>query len=263
MLHRDDPDGLIVIAQPAHAWVSGQLARAWGNATVGPVTPREAVCLGAEQHDVGWVEWEAAPTLNPATGRPHTFMEMPLAHHLALWSGAAGRALTQGRYAALLVSLHGTGLYQRRDLTADTPADAAAVRAFLERERAWQADLLATLRADPAWAAATAPATVTRNQRLVAVWDRLSLLLCMGLRAPRTIEGVPAAQGALTLTLTPRNGDPTRVRIDPWPFATTSVTVTVEGRRLPAPYDDEAALRSALAQAPWVTIETRLEPSTT
>jgi hypothetical protein len=27
VLHRADPDGLLVIAQPAHAWVSGQPAR--------------------------------------------------------------------------------------------------------------------------------------------------------------------------------------------------------------------------------------------
>ena len=39
MLHREDPAGLVVIAQPAHAWVSGQLARAWGNARFGAVAP--------------------------------------------------------------------------------------------------------------------------------------------------------------------------------------------------------------------------------
>ncbi len=260
MLHRDDPDGLIVIAQPAHAWVSGQLARAWGNATVGVVTPWEAVCLGAEQHDVGWVAWEAAPTLNSATGRPHTFMEMPLAHHLTLWSSAAERALTQGRYAALLVSLHGTGLYERRDLARDTPADAVAVCAFLEHERAWQAALLATLRADPVWAAAAAPAVVARNQRLVAVWDQMSLWLCMGLRATRTVQGVPATAEPLPLTLTPVDGDSARVRVAPWPFDPPAVTLTVEGRRLVGRFADEPALRTALARAPWVTIETRLEP---
>jgi hypothetical protein len=37
-------DGL-VIGQPAHAWVSGQLARAWA----GPVEPWEEVCLAASE----------------------------------------------------------------------------------------------------------------------------------------------------------------------------------------------------------------------
>lgn len=39
MLYRQDPAGLIVIGQPAHAWVAGQLARAWGNEHVGDVAP--------------------------------------------------------------------------------------------------------------------------------------------------------------------------------------------------------------------------------
>ena len=58
MLHRADPDGPIVITQPAHAWVSGQLAQAWGNEPFGDFAPREEVCLAAEQHDIGWLVWE-------------------------------------------------------------------------------------------------------------------------------------------------------------------------------------------------------------
>jgi hypothetical protein len=50
-LHREDPAGLVVIAQPTHTWVSGQLARAWGSARFGQVAPWEEICLGAEQRD--------------------------------------------------------------------------------------------------------------------------------------------------------------------------------------------------------------------
>ena len=218
MLHRDEPDGVIVISQPAHAWVAAQLARAWGNARFGAVTPREEVCLGAEQHDIGWTAWEGAPTLNPATGRPHSFTQMALATHLEIWSSAGALALRQGgRYAALLVSMHGTYLYGGRDGSRDTPAEAQAVRDFLDRERAWQAAILTSLRDDPRYAAGI-PDGVARNQRLVSVWDRLSLALCMGLRAERTVEGVPTADGATTLTLTPLDGDPARVSVHPWPF---------------------------------------------
>ena len=58
MLVRDDG---LVIGQPAHAWVSGQLARAWGNAAFPAPSPREPVCLAAEQHDVGWQDADLAP----------------------------------------------------------------------------------------------------------------------------------------------------------------------------------------------------------
>jgi hypothetical protein len=41
---------------------------AWGNKDFGAVAPFEDVCLAAEQHDIGWLNWEAAPTLNRAPG---------------------------------------------------------------------------------------------------------------------------------------------------------------------------------------------------
>ncbi|HEX5503676.1 MAG TPA: DUF3891 family protein [Thermomicrobiales bacterium] len=261
MLHRADADGLVVIGQPAHAWVSGQLARAWGNARFGAVAPREAVCLGAEQHDVGWTAWEGAPAHNPRTGRPYTFMELPTGIHLGLWSAAVPSALTQSRYAALLVSLHGTGLYERHDYARDTPEEARGVRDFLARSYALQDDLLAGLRADPAYAPHATPEVIARNRRLVAVWDALSLALCMGLGGERTYPDVPAAAGAETLVLAPLDGVPTRVAVRPWPFGADAVRLVCEGRRLPETFDDDEALRAALARAPWVTIETRLEPA--
>ena len=57
MLLVDHPDGKVAVAQPSHAWISGQLARAWG----GDMQPREEVCLAAEQHDIAWLEWERDP----------------------------------------------------------------------------------------------------------------------------------------------------------------------------------------------------------
>ena len=53
MLFREDPDGVIAIPQPSHAWLSGQMVRAWGNEVFARPAPYEDVCLGAEQHDVG------------------------------------------------------------------------------------------------------------------------------------------------------------------------------------------------------------------
>src|ERR671916_24884 len=124
MVVREHEDGLLAIGQPSHAWISGQLARAWGNERFGTVWPREEVCLGAEQHDVGMAEWDLEPELDPETGRPRSFMEMALEIHLDLWSKAPRRLRAQSRYAALLVSLHGSGLYERRDLASRPPDEA-------------------------------------------------------------------------------------------------------------------------------------------
>ena len=82
MLYRQEKQGRIAITQPMHAWLSGQLARAWGNERFGEVTPWGEVYLGAEQHDVGHTAWEQAPTLNPQTGLPYSFLEMPRHVHV-------------------------------------------------------------------------------------------------------------------------------------------------------------------------------------
>ncbi|KAA0684890.1 DUF3891 family protein [Azospirillum brasilense] len=49
MLFRDVGKDVIAIPQPSHAWLSGQLLRAWGNAvTRTRCTPARAALLSAE-----------------------------------------------------------------------------------------------------------------------------------------------------------------------------------------------------------------------
>jgi hypothetical protein len=246
VLLREDGDAVVCIGQASHAWLSGQLARAWGGAAVRPLEPREEVCLAAEQHDVGMAGWDLAPTLHPETGRPRSFLQMELAVHLRLWTAAPQRLLTQSRYAALLVSRHGTILYGRSDLSAMPAERAEPIRAFLAAGRALQAELAASL---------GVPADeLDRNGKLVFAWDWLSLALCLGWEENET-PLVPLAAGDGRLRYVPTAEGAT---LDPWPFAEPSVTVACEGLRLEGRYDDEAALHAALARAPVVRLEFRL-----
>jgi hypothetical protein len=260
VLHRADAAGLVVITQPAHAWVAGQLARAWGTARFPRPEPWEEVCVAAERHDDGWLAWEAAPTRNPATGHPFSFLELPRAEHLAIWSTAGPTVLALGRYPALLVSLHGTGLYERHD-PAQGPTD-PAVQAFLDQEQAFQTRLLTELQSDPGFAVHAAPDAIARNRRLIAVWDALSLAICGGQHDTRRIGGVPTVEGETLLSVRPESRDPTRVTVAPWQFAQQVVTLRFEGRRLPERFADEAAMRAALADAPWVSFVVRLNAAT-
>jgi hypothetical protein len=155
----DHPDGKVAVAQPSHAWISGQLARAWA----GGVHPREEVCLAAEQHDVPWLEWERDPTTDPETGYPHTFMSLDMPAKLAMWRTGPDALLAQSRYAALLVSMHGSRLY--RDL--DRSAFEDEVRATLD----------------------ATDEEIQRNHRLIWLWDSMSLALLLGWR-PWEAEGV-------------------------------------------------------------------------
>ncbi|MGH3038449.1 MAG: DUF3891 family protein [Gaiellaceae bacterium] len=244
MLHRPAADGTIVIGQPAHAWVSGQIARAWAD----PFEPWEEVCLGAEQHDIAWADWERSPELDAETGLPYTFSALPRLRRFELWSGAGELLLPQSRYAALLVSLHGT-LLEERFPTKGGEDVQRALADYLEREADFQARILDSLRGDPRYGPHATTDAVERNRELVFVWDGLSLAL---------LHGVIAERSAAGHTLAPVDGDPEHVTVAPWPFREDAVTVACEGRVLRETFADEQELRRGLASAPWTTIDTRL-----
>ena len=256
MLIREDDRGPLVIGQQSHAWLSGQLARRWGNERFGRLHPYEPVCLAAEQHDIGWGEWEQKPLLDPSSGRPRSFMEMPLDSHLAIFSEGPRRLISQSRYAALLVSMHGWRLYARRDLDRAERSDADAIRDFLAAQEQLQSELRQALQNDPATAAGADDAVIERNSMLVWTWDYLSLALCLGW-SPATAKRCPTAEGEVDLELTLEEAS---AGLDPWPFSETVVTVRCEGRRLTERFEHEGALRDALAQAPWETLEFELRP---
>ncbi len=259
MILREDSQGLIVIAQPAHAALAGQLARAWGNSSFGPCVPRQEVCLAAACHDLGWLDWESAPTLNPATGHPQAFDQVSSETHLQIWSSGPRKALALGRYVALLVSLHGTGLFGL--YTSSHEKLTEAVAAYLAGQTTFQETLLQSLRADPVYAPHATTECVSRNQAIVRTTDALSLYASIGLLQPRRIEGVPTASGTTALSMSPQDGLPTRIGVSPWPFHRASVSVTLEGRRLPQTLASDDQLRTALARAPWVTLSLEFIPA--
>ena len=234
MLVRSDD---LLVSQPAHAWISGQLARAWGNEEFPAPAPREAVCLAAEQHDVGWADADLAP-LPDTEGRPRSFMNYPRPAHVAIWRGAARRMLAQSRYAALLVSLHGTSLYERADTSGEPPAIAAAVADYLRGERELQAALAAGLD----------PGEVERNRRLIALWDRMSLRLCHDQAGVVDGIAVSAPDGDRVVTMAP------------WPFARETLEVACEARRLEHGSTEPGELAAALAAAAWVPLRWVIRP---
>ena len=217
MLLKPDGDDVLCIGQASHAWISGQMARAWAE----PFSPFEEVCLAAEQHDVGMAEWDLAPSLNAETGLPHSFTEMPLETHAALWLEAPTRLVTASVYAAALVSLHGTRLYELRDRT-------PAVSDFLSQQEAFRAGLGFT-RED-----------LEPGSTLVWIWDYLSLAALLGWEGE--VEGLRVDGPA----------------VSPWPFRDPALVVRCEARRLRDRYSDEAALHAALASAEPETLEIQL-----
>ena len=235
-----------MIGQQSHAWLAGQLARAWGNPRFGPVEPREEIVLGAAQHDLGWALADLAPRLNPDTRLPRSFVETTVAEHLAIWADAPDRLLTQSLCAALVVSLHGCALSELR--SGRGGEDTAPLLAHIAAEHARQAQLRAAL--------GLSTADSERIQRQMWAWDSLSLALCNAWQ-PFIVRGVPAAEGPLDLEL--RQRDENLFVVDPWPFEGPRVEVRCEAREL-GEQDDEAAMREALRRAAPVTLRFQLTP---
>ncbi len=232
MLLHDDGDGIVCIGQAAHSWVSGRLARRWGNDDVPPPEPLAELCLSAEQHDIGMADWDRLPELDPGTGYPMSFLELPPATHLELWTDAPEKILSQSPYAALLVSMHGHALFSERSPSAE-------IERYLRDQEQLQRDLLERIGEDPVRA--------RRNQQLVWAVDHLALV---GFFADWTPDEV--AVDAITYRSTTLG--PQHIGVEPWPFCEPEITLSYPGRRLTAKSRTAEELHGRLAAAPWVDV---------
>jgi hypothetical protein len=248
MLFRTEPSGVLAISQPAHAWISGQILRAWNEAL------GEPLLLAAEQHDIGWLDWETAPTFNPETGRPHLFREIGAAAHSPMWRQGVERALgAWGAHVALLISRHGGVIYGRyTDRHRASAADAAAAQAYLETQAPIEAAWAGMLGLDAD--------VLKKETALVALVDALSLALCGELKTPIELEAPNASGGTETLRLTERPGHPFDFVLSPWPLTKDVLTVEGEARPLPARgrFADEADMRAWLKSPERAVFSARL-----
>jgi hypothetical protein len=250
MLFRDDPGApILAISQPAHAWISGQMLRAWAE----PL--EEPLLLAAEQHDLGWLDWETQPSFDPHTGRPHLFRAVGAAQHAPMWAHGVDRALgAWGRHVALLISRHGSLIYTRYvDRHRVAEADAAAADNYRESQAALQAVWAAGLGLDAD--------RLERQSALVAASDTLSLALCGDLPTPLEVQAPDRTGGRRALRLTRRAGAGAEdFVLSPWPFRAESLVVAAEARPMPARFADEAAMRAWLAAPARVDLRARLLP---
>jgi hypothetical protein len=262
MLLRQAESGIIAIPQPNHAWLSGQLCRAWGNACFAAPTPREDVCLAAGLHDIGWLQWEAAPSFDLQTGLPREFLKVPPPVHTGIWRDGVKWAHAYGRVVALHVSLHADTLYSRFfDFNRATPEDARLVRDFLDEQHGVRAEIIASLRSDPESAADASDQNIECNRLLIAAFDWMSLKICWGIKEETLIPDVPVSADERTkLVLHPRNSEGRKLTVDPWPFTTDEVEVKAEGKLLRGRFSDANEMRQALAEAETVVVKAKLRP---
>lgn len=263
MLVRDRADTWQLVRQPDHADLSGQFAAAWGNADVEGLRNPRSMTLAATRHDDGWAVYDRRPGWDAENGRPRNFLDVPVRSHLAFYRACIQVVSEEDPYAGLMVSMHGAGIYNGRygtqpSLGLTHAAEAQEeIDAFVREQEATHAARAAELGLDEdeRWT----------NYKLLQIFDRLSLAFCLreweGSDAePFAIDPMPVdyAGGEVELRMEPLG--PWRVRLAPYPFATSPARFTVARKVLPkAPYRGNDDFRDAFfglrAELVEITVE--------
>ena len=248
MIIRKEPSGaLILMGQTDHSRFVGQLAAHWGNGDFEPPKPNDAVVRAATFHDYGWLRYETSPLIDPESGEPYPFLQMPMtAQQIASYQWALDWMADIDPYSGLIISMHRTGLWQGRYGKIKHPARrynlttlSPGVRAFIDHNEALQERQRATLDAKGVWT----------NYRLLQVWDLLGLYFCCQEPYEDHVEPVPTSYAGgdddgARMTMKPLG--PRRVAFDPYPFDVRPCRVQLSFKRVPrSTFEDVEAFRRA------------------
>lgn len=264
MIVRAERGRLRLTLQTDHAMLAGEFAGAWGGDHFAQPVPLAAVRIAAEMHDDGWEEWEREPQVMPGSGRPYDFMSLPADQHVAIYERGIRQALDRHPYAGLLVSLHGSGLYQQRygympqmTFREHDPEHRPLIDRFLAEQKALQEQLVAELGPDEE--------ALWTNYRWLQAWDLLSLFLSQGDPAERkslSLGVVPRSPGGPEEQLIVQGAAPGICTLTPWPFAADQLDLVLPVRYLPDQhYASDESFQAAFAAAPTEALAVSLVPS--
>lgn len=250
MIFQHRADGLLAITQPDHARLAGRVAEAWGGIAWRPA-PWRPLEVAAHRHDDGWAAWEASPTLNES-GEPIDFLTVPTPERVEIYRRSVDLVAGEHPHVGLLVSMHMTGLFlgrfepdAQRSIDSLQGQNRDRAESFVAQQESWRSTLLQG--ADDA-----ASATLDSQYRLLQVFDRLSLVLCM----QPVAELEETRFGYVSLhERGPLSGFDLRVRsglvvLDPYPLSIDPLKLSIAARPLPSTtFDGLDEYRRQLAQA--------------
>lgn len=235
------PEGatLLLVTQPDHAHLSGELLSLWRTGGL-PDHPRRADLLfAAREHDNGWREADAAPRWDAARDLPHDFLSLPRRERIEIWERGPCRFAAERPYAALLIARHALNLF--RDRRGEEDWD--GLLDFLED---FAASLLAGTGATREELEADYP--------LIDLADLISLAACTRRSEPVERHGT-RIEPRPPVTL--ESGE---IRLEPFPLA-GATTFRVPCRRIPRrDYRGDADLGGELAAARWGEMSVRVAP---
>jgi len=258
-----------LVTHPDHARLAGVFAEHWGNVDFGRPAPAGPVLEAVRAHDDAWADRDATPFLTHE-GRPSAFSrelvgtydsfeEIDLADYLAVRGQATEVVARRDPFAAILVSLHTHNLLtEQTDVSSMTPAQRTLHAAFVMAQERRRAELLALCAARPDVAPFATAENLQAGFEFLQACDSLSLLLCTDFPKTSALRHRHRRRDGTEVTIHYEPLGPGRVRIQPWPFAGSSLKVEIPCRRVPGhTFRDLEAFRAAYRAAPlesWVVM---------
>jgi hypothetical protein len=225
MIVRPASDALHLITQPDHAALAGRIMHEWSALSDHP--RRRAILQAVAEHDNGWAEPDAAPIVDPATGRIADFISIAVHIRQEVWPRGVSR-LSGDPWAAALVAEHAVFVYSR------FRGDPQWTSFFAGMEAA---------RAAHVTSAGRDMETLQRDYDFVRLGDLISLVFC-------TAWTEPQSHGGYTVS---REG--ARVTVVPDAFGGRELAFEIPALEVPQRrFESDEHLRRALAAAPRVVL---------
>jgi hypothetical protein len=224
MIVRGAPRGVHLITQPDHAALARRIMEHWRDLDDHP--RRESIFLAIDEHDNGWREPDAEPSIDPATGRVHDFINAPAPLRQGVWPRGVER-LSHDSWAAALVAQHAITVYDRYRSDSQWTA-------FFENMEGMRDALLAHMNASFQ--------ALQEDYPFVRIGDLISLVFCNPWQQESYREWT-------------FRFDRDIITVTPWPFDSREVPFEIEAIELPdRSFASDEELRGAVAAAPRVTL---------
>ncbi|MEK6249418.1 MAG: DUF3891 family protein [Planctomycetales bacterium] len=234
----DGTDGWILISQVQHAQLAGQILRNWSLHLDSDLASVWNELLEAVfHHDDGWTEWQQK--VDPKSGWPLDFLEMPLHETLAIWTRSINLAENIGGLSAYIVAGHFTQLLQPV-LTQSAGGQVSTVRNWCaemsEARKGWLAN----------WQSQNESVhtieLAEKAVRILKAFDAASLwFCCQPVSPPHVLQshiGPPVVMTQDSETQSTGIQQPgtqkpgTNVVVSPWPFQMKQVSIEAEGHQM-------------------------------
>ena len=246
-----DDARLILALQIDHSRVAGYLAAHWGNEEFAQPQPYASVVLAAQEHDIGWWEWEMCPSTLNDKGYPLDYHDGSFKYlgqlRLDFYKNAVDHVLQRDPYAALLMAMHGVALmnagYGKYSYPPDRTSD-PRVKAYVDHQEQLRLELLAQLRVSDQFRTFSSEEQVWTNYEYMEVFDQLAQFLCNRYPLNSDARKLGPTKTLNDVDVPVRPGDkPVKINLDtvganraivrPYPFDYDPLPVSFSARLVP------------------------------